>query len=385
METKDLRYFAISSIENIHLYGRTGRDASGAVALFWTASGFAVNSPAQELWAELEADYDNLEPWVSVWVNGCQVSRFIVEKGRRWYCLFRTVKGSKVNRISLLKETQAMSDDASHSLLLHALAVPAAEQRTEADLFRPLPEKRLRLEVIGDSLTTGEGIAGAVDEMDWIPAWQALKDNYAVLTAQKLDADLHILSQSGWGVVASWDNDRWHCLPRYYEQTCGLANGAKNISCGAHEPWNFSLWKSDVVVVNLGTNDWGAFKNPPFKDPATGTEWKMRLDGRGKPLAEDLRFLQRGVTDFLSVLRRCNPAAHIIWIYGMCSFDLGSSIRGAVEDFAESRHDAAVHFLRVPCMCDESAEEKGSRQHPGWGTHRRVAQALAREIEGWVL
>ena len=369
----------------MHLDGRTGRDASGAVALFWTASGVELNSPAQELWAELEADYDVFEPWVSVWVNGFQTARFMLEKGRRWYCLFRTVKETKANRITLLKETQAMSDDARHFLLLHNLGVAKSETRPAAELFLPLPKKRLNLEVVGDSLTTGEGLAGSADEMDWIPAWMALKDNYAVLTARTLNADLHILSQSGWGIVSAWDNDRRHCLPRYYEQTCGLANGEKNISCGAHKAWDFSQWKSDVIIVNLGTNDWGAFTNPPFKDSASGTEWKMRCDEQGHPLPEDLQFLRHGITDFLSILRRCNPDAQIIWIYGMCSFDLGSSIRGAVEAFAESWHDAAVHFLRVPCMRDESIEERGSRQHPGWGTHRRVAQVLAREIENLVL
>ena len=385
MEEKQLRTFCCRDIQNIHWYGRIGAAEDGAAALFWTASGFAVQTGAGELWAELEAGWLQFEPWVSVWIDGMQVSRFMLEKGRRWYCLFRGLPAGAPHRIALLKETQAMCGDPQHRLLVHALGVPVA-RTADGALFLPPAVPSRRIEFVGDSITTGEGLAGAPEEMDWIPGWMALRDNYALLTAQSLGADFHFLSQSGWGVVTAWDNDRRCIMPAHYANVCSLAPGEENARLGAHAAWDFSAWQPDAVVVNLGTNDCVAFSNPPKSDPRTGAEWTMRRGADGTPLAEDVALLQRGIVDFLTVLRRCNPHARIIWTYGMCSFELGDSIRAAVEDYARSSGDAAVSFLKLPSMEAETAEEKGSRQHPGPGTHRRASALLVQELRrqlGW--
>jgi lysophospholipase L1-like esterase len=398
METNNLRVFSLEQVKNLHVLGRTGistghsenscmTDNSGTtstcaaktLALFWTASGVSVNTTAGEVWALLEGDYSVYEPWASVWVDGAEVSRFIVQKGKQWYCLFRGLPVGTPHVITLLKETQAMSADEKQMLLVHALGVPdavAAEQ-----VFVPLPQKKCKIEFIGDSITTGEGLAGAVQEMDWITGWMALRDNYALLTAKQLDADFRIFSQSGWGVTGSWDNDRNCAIPNYYNKVCGLVFGARNESFGAHEPYDFASWRPDVVVINLGTNDWGAFNNAAKKDPATGKEWKLHLDANKKPVAQDLAFFTKGVYNFIQQVRRCNPQAQILWVYGMCSFDLGPEIEATVARFAEDTGDTKVHFAKLPCMSAETEDEKGSRQHPGAGTHHRTAKVIAAEIE----
>ena len=375
--------FCCKEIEHIHWYGRTGAAQDGAVALFWTASGFAVETGAGALWAELEASWSQYEPWVGVWVDGVQVSRFMPEEGRHWYCLFRGLPAGTPHRIALLKETQAMSGDPQHRLLVHALGVP----RAAADKpFLPLQARSRRIEFVGDSITTGEGLAGAVDEMDWISGWMALRDNYALRTAKAFGADFHILSQSGWGVVTSWDNDRNCVLPKHYGCICSLAGGQENAQLGAQERWDFSRWQPDAVVVNLGTNDCGAFRNPPHTDPQSGAVWKMRVSDDGGQNEEDIAFLQQGIKDFLAAIRSRNPRAHIVWAYGMCGFELGERIRAAVEDYARASGDTAVTFLALPSMSDETEEEKGSRQHPGPGTHRRASALLVQELKralGW--
>ena len=84
MDTSSLTCFSVQELkERIHIYGRTAF-AGSALALFWTGSGIALNSLAREIWVELEADWEQYEPWVSVWVNGEQVSRFMVQKGKAW-------------------------------------------------------------------------------------------------------------------------------------------------------------------------------------------------------------------------------------------------------------------------------------------------------------
>lgn len=374
MDTVDLSIFAPADLGNrIHVYGRTSA-YNKSLVLFWTASGFAVETTAGEVWAEIEADFSLYEPWVSVWVDGAMVSRFMPQKGRAWYCLMRGLGVQKeVHRIALLKETQAMSADDAHICIVHSIGLPKG---VSLEAFCVPKLQPLNIEFIGDSITTGEGLCGATQEMDWIPAWMSLKDNYAVRTAQKLGADFRILSQSGWGVSTSWDNDPGCALPRYYDKVCGLAFGEKNARLGAQNDYDFSLWQPHIIVVNLGTNDWGAFNAPP-KTLKDGSVFKLHLE-QGVPVKEDVLFVQEKIAAFLEVLHQKNPKAHIMWSYGMVSLDFSEHIRDAVEAFAKKwKH---VSFLPLCPMSEESEEEKGSRSHPGPGTHKRASERLTKEI-----
>ncbi|MBO5606578.1 MAG: hypothetical protein J5930_01645 [Treponema sp.] len=380
MEPTKLHAYCIDKIDNLHIYGRTGRDESGgnsALALFWTGSGISVDFTAGELWAELEGGYSEYECWVSVWINGAPLSRFILQKGRRWYCLVRGLNQNVSHHIAILKETQAMSGDPEHLFLVHRLGVPSTQDNGR--VFVPQKKKDLKIEFVGDSITTGEGLAGCVLEMDWISGWMSLRDNYAVLTSLALNADFRILSQSGWGVVTGWDNDRNSSLPKHYSKICGLAPGKKNEDIGAQDENDFSKWQPDFIVVNLGTNDWGAFNNPAKTDPETGGEWKMHLDENGEPSVQDLSFFKTGISNFIADLRAKNPRAEIIWAYGMCSFDLGEHIKSVVDFMGEK--DLSLHFIKLPSMAEEKEGEFGSRQHPGPGTHRRAASLIVEEIK----
>ncbi|MBQ9538740.1 MAG: hypothetical protein IJU95_05675 [Treponema sp.] len=354
-------------VKNLHIFGRSPMK-DGSLVMFWTASGIEARTAACELWAELESEFSTLESWVSVWVNGAIISRFMVQKGRHNYCLFRTVETAAPYTIRLLKESQAMSGDDEHSLLLHSITAKSSLERDS--VFIPTERKKLNIEFVGDSLTTGEGLAGAAGEMDWIPAWMSVKSGYALTTADMLGADFHFLSQSGWGVVCSWDNDRGGSMPAYYEMVCGLANGEHNRELGAQENWDFSSWKADVVVVNLGTNDSGAYRSNPPKQQADGSMWKLT----------DLGMLRQGVSDFMKKLRQHNPTALIIWAYGMCSFDQGEIIQAGFDDYIKASDDKNAAFIKLEPQSLEKEEERGSRMHPGSITHLRAARKLCEVI-----
>ena len=378
MKATELHSFDVSRIKNLHVYGRTGHSGN-ALALFWTASGFSVDCTSGELWAELEGDYNNLEAWVSVWVNGNLVSRFIVQKGRRWYCLFRGLS-SKKNRFTLLKETQAMGDDSEHLCLVHALGVPSSNEGNSDEIFLPQEKRDLNIEFIGDSLTSGEGLYGGTQEMDWIPGWQGLSTNFALNTAKALNADFRLLSQCGWGIVSGWDNNRKSAMPLYYGKICGFLKGERNQEMGALDDNDFEKWQPDFVVINLGTNDWGAFNNAAFKDEASGEEWKLHLDEEGNPVEEDKKLLIDTTKNFLRDIRAKNPNAKIIWAYGMCVPTLSDEIKKAMEEYKAESGDTQVDFILLDSMINESEEERGSRMHPGKGTHERAWKTLVEEI-----
>lgn len=345
------------------IHGRTACDASGKpevspLALFWAGSGIEFNVAVSEMYLNLEADFSYFEPWILVLVNDAVISRQMVPAGKQRICLFRNLEENQVHNIKIIKDTQAMSEDQAHCLLFHSIEVP------ESCVFHAVPEKALKLEFIGDSITSGEGLAGAKSEMKWISAWMTMHGNYAALTGRKLDADVRLLSQGGWGVYWSWCCNTACAMPDFYEQVCGLASGERNVRLGAARKHRFDLWQPDCVIVSLGTNDAsGCMKN---------------ADGKADYNESDCFAVKESVKEFLLIIRKNNPGAYILWIYGIIGRDLQPVLEEGISEYMMMTGDKRVGLKIMPSMTMETA---GSRNHPGPEVHRQCAELLASELK----
>lgn len=363
-----LRRVPLTECDQVRIYGRTNGDRN-PLALYWTASGIEMRVKASEVWVEVESTYNLYEPWVSVTVNGAFISRQMLPKGRYYIPLIRNMNCGEEKTIRLYKDVQAMSADDEHGLKLYSILIDGE--------FAELPKKSCRLEFIGDSITSGEGVIGAKQEQDWISMFFDSVHDYATLTANALDADYHIVSQSGWGVLTGWDNNPGCALPDYYDKLCGLAFGERNHRQGADMPYDFGKWSADVIVVNLGTNDGGAFNSPEYIDPVTGKRTKQRLNDDGSMNEEDLARFTEKCKQFLGILRFHNPKSKILWAYGMLGIPMEPSIRQAIEEFKKEQGDEAVYYVRLP---ENTEETVGSRCHPGPINHVQAAEVLTQKI-----
>ena len=65
---------------------------------------------------EVNADYDAYEPWLAVELNGVQISRVPLNKGKNEVCLFRGMTVGKPKHVRILKEVQAMHQDPLHMI-----------------------------------------------------------------------------------------------------------------------------------------------------------------------------------------------------------------------------------------------------------------------------
>ena len=83
------------------------------------------------------------------------------------------------------------------------------------------------------------------------------------------------------------------------------------------------------VIVNLGTNDTGAFDNPPWTDPATGKPHQLRRLSNGDFHPADAQKVANGVQHFLTLLRAKNPGAKLVWCIGMLGSELLPVLRQA--------------------------------------------------------
>ena len=354
----------LTQLPQVRALGRhTGRDP---LTLFWTASGIELEFTGSELWVDLFADYEVVEPWVSVELNGAWVARFAVNPGKSRICLFRGMTPGKAKHLRLLKDVQAMHDDPAHLLQITGLEYAGGE-------FLPLPEPQYRLEFVGDSITSGEGAIGAKPEEDWVGAFFSAENHYGRLTADALGAEYRCISQSGWGIVTGWDNDVRHVMPPYYTQVCGVAMGQRNTALGAQQDNDFAAWKPDAVIVNLGTNDTGAFDNPPWQDPATGKPHQLRRLSNGDFHPADAQKVANGVQHFLTLLRAKNPGAKLVWCIGMLGSELLPVLRQGMEQYKAITGDCSVYLLELP---NTTPETVGARQHPGAENHRQAANVL---------
>lgn len=350
---------SVWELPQVRILGRHTH-AGDALTLFYTASGIECLFTGSELWLELNADYETYEPWISVELNGAWISRFPVAPGHSEVCVFRGMTPGAPKHVRVFKDVQAMSGDERHLLQITALRWAGGD-------FLPLPAPAYRLEFVGDSITSGEGAIGALPEEDWISAFFSAMNHYARFTADALGAEYRLVSQSGWGILSSWDNDP-HCrVLSYYKEVCGLAQGARNRELGAQQPNDFAAWPADAVIINLGTNDAGASHNPPWTDPQSGETY-----GQNTTPAHRAQ-LEQAVVDGLQMLRRCNPQALLVWVYGMLGDELRPTLEQAITRYRRETGDDRVCFFPLP---DTTPETVGARQHPGVQSHRRSADAL---------
>lgn len=229
---------SVAALPQVRVLGRT--TGTDVVNLFWTGSGIEFIYTGSEIQVEVNADFDAYEPWLAVELNGVQISRVPLNKGKNEVCLFRGMTVGKPKHVRILKEVQAMHQDPGHLLQIVGLQYADGE-------FLQLPEPKYRLEFVGDSITSGEGTVGAVYEEDWISAFFSAMNTYPRMVADALSAEYRVVSQSGWGIVTGWDGNVENKIPPFYTQVCGLLTGERNASLGALEDYDFEAWQPDAV------------------------------------------------------------------------------------------------------------------------------------------
>ena len=81
------------------------------------------------------------------------------------------MEADKARTVTLMKETQCMPDSPEATVLLRTL-------RLNGEL-EELPPRDLRIEFIGDSLTSGEGALAARNNEEWVTPWFTARGNYS--------------------------------------------------------------------------------------------------------------------------------------------------------------------------------------------------------------
>lgn len=275
--------------------GRVDTSDPAARPLYWPGAGLQTQLDGSRLWLELEGT-TGLERMV-VTVDGTEALVVNTDVGRQWVQLADLSPGP--HHVRVHKRTETGDGD----IILRRVWVEAGAT------VSPTPAPAVRFEFYGDSITAGYSVLCDCDSAD--AQYKAHDLTYATLTTEAFQGEHSAIALSGVGIVTSW----WPADMFDYWDSVRDTDHA----------WDFAAFPADVVVINLGQNDY----------------WL----GVGDEIID-------AYVDFAHELRAVHPSAEIFFALGsMDATAPGSPMPGRVEsavDILNAEGDSAVHSVMFP-------------------------------------
>lgn len=329
----------------IRQFGRnyTRPEQPDHVYMPWSCAGFTITFRGTTLSADMACDAwhnANACAYITVIVDGDDVNCRVLAIDKEGLCRYTLADNlsDAVHTVTVMKQSEALQSNWE----VGALYLPDG-----ADLLETVhDDSRLKIEFIGDSITTGFGSRCATKDGPFCTREQDGYDSYAALTARALNADYHILAVSGFGMYRSpFGKD----IPPLFPYADGLH--------GQQVKWDFKAFMPDVVVVNLGTNDGGWIN----LEPSLSTEEKIRL-------------VKERYVEFLHTLRETYPDAYILCTIGLLESNATPYVKEAVE-MAKAAGMERLSFLKL-----SSAQSFGAG-HPSLEAHHQGAAELTAALK----
>lgn len=247
--------------------------------------------------------------------------------------------------VTLYKRTEGNLSD----LYLSELYV---QGRVSGEFLPSVPEHRI--EFVGNSITCGSDVLMPAPGMDYDQSFESSYYGYAGQTAKNLGAEAHIICSGGHGVYLNYDGSRSLTLPVVYNRTGTLSLYT--------EVWDHEKWHPDVVVMNLGTNDF-----------ASGE-------------ADSAEFVNATVK-FVRHVRECHPVAKIVLLDGpMLTGDYMVRCRKYLDEAKRILEDDGETGLYRYSFEPRSESPFGVRPHPDKAESAENADSLSswmRSEFGW--
>jgi hypothetical protein len=343
----------------IRFIGRTYyNDQDATRFFFFTASGFEVTFYGTELKAIFKAsNSSNLskQAYLVVFIDGeedpTKGTTIVLNQNIEEYTLVSGLPEG-FHTVKVLKRSEAI--DSNTSLM---------QLSTDGIFSTPPLAKNFRIQYIAASSSTGYGNLGSSSVSKSSANSHGLLA-FAYLTSYLLDAETSIFSSSGWGVSRGYNTggaiNETQNIPAAYQY---FAINDANTVFTTPGTWNHSDYVPDVVVVNLGTND---FNSSGYN--SMNTEQKAAL-------------VSRFIADysaFLVLLNNQYPNAVIIVAYGLMGE--ASTLGGFTNQAIQLANQTIGETVCVPFQMEAAGTAPnpyGSNYHPNVGTSMNVAQALA--------
>jgi len=256
--------------------------------------------------------------------------------------------GNQVHQVKIYKRTEGSQGIGTFKGIL-------ISEKGEILPWKDIPSRKI--EFIGNSITCGYGTEGLKKNERWKPSTENNYLSYAPLMARAFNADYHIVAHSGMGVVRNYGYKE-KVSPNAMPDRFARVFDEKELPI-----WDFKQWKPDMVVINLGTND---FSTKPFPDK------DVFKAGYEKLINEVIK--QYGELPIFCVV---GP---------MTDEPCYSYVKEMVEDFRAGKQKKNIYFVGIPTYLLNPEKDLGSDTHPNYSGSRKMAAhvlPVIATILGW--
>ncbi len=339
---------------SVKLIGRTVTD-NGILWLALSGSGIEFIFEGTSVSVEIIGDNMRTMPEkrarFAVYIDGKRTMDELVCDEKRRYQIFSSENTRKAT-IKLIKLSEAMES-----------TMGIGDITVNGSNIIPAPEKNLKIEFIGDSITCGYGVDDENAEHHFKTSTEDAAKGYAYKTAEILNADYSLVSYSGHGIISGYTENGQKVteqrVPPFYEIFAESYGSYKNFRVSSFK-WDFSRFVPNIIVINLGTND----ASYAGSDENKTSEYNSAY------------------SEFLKIVRKNNPEAHIICALGIMGDTLFPAMTDAVKKYSEETNDHNISSFRFSPQ--DGSTGYAADWHPSEATHNIAANALAKEIKSFL-
>lgn len=317
--------------------GRIDFSDPKAPLISWSGTSIKANFTGTSLAIVLD---DQLgKNYFNVIIDGNDFSPYVLQakKGNNTYVISKAL-GQSAHSVEIYKRTEGEEGSSQFKGLI---------LDDKAKLLAPPARPSRRIEIFGDSITSGMGNEGADNGADHLTSEKNNYLAYGAIAARALKAELHTVSQSGIGIMISWFD---FIMPQFYDQLDATGNNDSQ--------WDFNQWTPQVVVINLLQND----------------SWLIDREKRLQPIPNDQQRIAH-YQDFVATIRQQYPDAYIICALG--------SMDATQNDKWPNYVRAAVNNMNT---AGDNKIDTLFFAFTGYSQHPRVAQhqANAKKLAGFI-
>lgn len=232
---------------------------------------------------------------------------------------------------------------------------PCLPARPGEDVCASIAAPGRHIEFIGNSLTCGYGTEGLSKDEPFKPQTENCNKAYACIIARYFGADYTLIAHSGRGAARNYGD-------KNTTSQNTMADRIANTFDEAAEPaWDFaaSPYRPDLVVINLGSNDFSTLPHPSRDEFAAA-------------YTRILQTLRGAYGDEMPILCVAPRVSEPAFTY--------------IRDLCQSAVVPNLHFAAVlPGYCNDGSE-LGSSAHPNYAGQRKMAMLLipyVSTLTGW--